>query len=343
MKLITTFVIASVLFSTNTLADNYAPREGRFIDRDSEGWWFYEDPISEEKPIKDEPPKKEKPKQVETVELPPEKPEVPKTAPPPAGPAPMSAEWFRENLQKYKDKAWDNPTPENVTTYYYLQSYMLDKSSMFADMAEQVVVTNPALDESTRRPLATFGSQAVDRQAKENKDTVLKNIASKYGLWFFYDSSTVYTTKQSNVLKMLEREHGYTIFPISLDGTPPPEGTFSSFNVDQGHAAKLGILTTPAVYMVDPETGKFALVGQGVMSRPDLHRRLLIVAQQNGFITEEQFKSAKPMLNAEYIVAESINEKELKAMAENSEDNFIPPEQFMKYIQSKMSTHGERN
>ena len=37
----------------------------------------------------------------------------------------LSSEWFRQHLTAYRDQAIDQPTPENVTAYLYLQRIML--------------------------------------------------------------------------------------------------------------------------------------------------------------------------------------------------------------------------
>jgi conjugal transfer pilus assembly protein TraF len=52
--------------------------------------------------------------------------------------------WLRDNLPKYKDIAWDNPTIENLRAFLYLQRFAIDRSEQLADIAElAVVVTCP--------------------------------------------------------------------------------------------------------------------------------------------------------------------------------------------------------
>lgn len=86
-----------------------------------------------------EKPEKPKPKPVAEA-----KPTQPKPAAPlPSGPEMFSAEWFRENLPKYKDLAWNNPTVENVRTFLYLQRFAIDRSEQFSDATELAVVGDP--------------------------------------------------------------------------------------------------------------------------------------------------------------------------------------------------------
>ena len=68
-------------------------------------------------------------------------------------------------MEHYRDKAIDNPSPENVAAYYYLQRVMMDKAQRFTDMARRVVMSDPLLDENQRRPIATFAANEANYQA----------------------------------------------------------------------------------------------------------------------------------------------------------------------------------
>ncbi|MCX7100910.1 MAG: conjugal transfer protein TraF, partial [Methylobacter sp.] len=118
------------------------------------GWFWYEEPVLDEdvaepEPLLPEPP----PIQEKKAEPEPAKPPEAK---------PLSAEWFRKNMEKYRDKAIDEPTPQNVSAYMYLQRVMLDKAEKFTEVSQQVVMSDPVLDENSRRPIATFGAFAMD-------------------------------------------------------------------------------------------------------------------------------------------------------------------------------------
>jgi conjugal transfer pilus assembly protein TraF len=78
-------------------------------------------------------------------------------------PSPLTAAWFRQNLDRFRDRALDDPSPENVAAYYYLQRVMLDKAHRFTDVARQVVMADPNLDENRRRPIGTFAANEANR------------------------------------------------------------------------------------------------------------------------------------------------------------------------------------
>ncbi|HGH5042525.1 TPA: conjugal transfer protein TraF [Salmonella enterica subsp. enterica serovar Minnesota] len=179
-----------------------------FYERKEEGWfWYKEEPKEPEKK-----PEKPKPKPVAEA-----KPTQPKPAAPlPSGPEMFSAEWFRENLPKYKDLAWNNPTVENVRTFLYLQRFAIDRSEQFSDATELAVVGDPFLDEITRRPAATFASQQVDRDAGNAKNMLLKSVAERVGIFFFYKSDDDYSDLQAPLIKMLEQGEGFSIIAFII-------------------------------------------------------------------------------------------------------------------------------
>ena len=102
------------------------------------------------------------------------------------GPAPFTVAWFNENIQKLRNQAIDNPTQENVRAYFLAQRIMLDKASRFTDMARLVTSTDPLIDENSRRSTSTFGAMDQSNEAENNSRTVIKDVATKAGLFFFF-------------------------------------------------------------------------------------------------------------------------------------------------------------
>ena len=307
----------------------------RFYDRKAEGWfWYATEPVEQEEP---EAPIPEP--AVQAAVAPAES--VPAE---PAPPAAFSAQWFRDNLPRYKDAAWDNPTIENVRAFLYLQRFALDRSEQFADTTELAVVGDPFLDEITRRPAATFASQQVDRDAGTARNALLGRIAERVGIFFFYRSDDDYSTLQAPLVKMLEQSGGFSVIPVALDGKALAGGLFPAFRADAGHAAQLGIVTTPALYLASPD-GQFAPIGQGAMSLPELNQRILVAARRNGWVSEDEFNRTRPVLNLQNNLAERLAPSEggadLAHLVHTSADDtgFVPPEQLGRYIRSKLQEH----
>lgn len=267
----------------------------RFYERKEEGWFWY----NEEEP--DEPFELEEEPQVAAQPEP--EPETQYSGPIEGlgnsesdGPEVLSAEWFRVNLPKYLDAAWENPTIENVRAYMYLQRYAIDRSEEFSDVSELAVVGDPFLDEESRRPSATFASQKLDKEAGIEKESLATKVASKAGIFFFYESDSQSSQLQAPIIKRLEAMHGFTVLPIAIDGEPLPGGIYPNFQPDSGQAEKMGVESYPAIYLVS-ENREVEPVAQSVLSLAELRHRVILVAKRRGWVSNDEFNKARPIRN----------------------------------------------
>jgi len=230
------------------------------------------------------------------IEEPDPEPEPPKSqAPPvaPEGPEPLSSQWFKDNLEKYQMLAIDNPTPENIELYMYLQKAMLDKAQRFSEMVTRVVQFDPYLDQNTRRPIATFGAATASRQALESRREVLGKIARQAGIFFFFKSDCQHCEIQAPLLKSLKELYGFQVFPVSLDGRPLPNDLFGRFERDRGQARAMGVIKTPALFLGRPGTKEVLLLGQSSMARPQLEERIIEAAYEAGWITQSEYQATR--------------------------------------------------
>lgn len=251
----------------------------RYFQRHREGWFWYETaPAPEEAP---KPP----------LAAPATKPEPPNAA---VEPPALSAEWLKINIPKYLDRALDAPTPENVAAYYYLQRVALDKSNRFSDVAQEVVTEDYALDEVSRRPLATYAVNEMNRVAGATRAEVLREIGAQAGILFVYHSECRYCAIQAPVLKAFARLYGFTILPIALDGLPLPDGSFPDYRPDTGQARELGVQQTPAMFLARPPN-RVVELAQGALSIDELTQRVVIAAKQLGLIDEKSYDRTRPV------------------------------------------------
>jgi conjugal transfer pilus assembly protein TraF len=254
-----------------------------FYGRGAEGWFWYR--------------RAPKPPEPEAIPVPPPAPAPePRPAvepPPPDGPEPLSAAWLRTHLQDYLDAATDAPTQENVAVYLYLQRLAMDKASRFADASQRVVMKDPGLDEVTRRPTAPFATTAVNRQAGAAREALLRRVAERVGVLFFFRSACPYCEAQAPVLEMLGHRFGFTIRPVSIDGLPLTGGAFPHYQGDRGQAEQLGVVTTSALFLVRAPDA-IVPIGQGLLSLAQLEDRLALAALEAGFIRDDEFQSTRP-------------------------------------------------
>lgn len=324
-----------LLGMTGSISDNpNVYQQSSYYQRSSEGWYWYKDPLREEKTEAHKQLLKSA-SNVATSTL--------------AGipePVLFSAKWVRDMLPRYMDLAWSNPTPENVRAYFMLQRFAVDRSQKFADVAQQVVIGNPYLDETNRRPVSSFGIPAVDRQAGDQTDRLLKKITTQAGIFFFFKGGCQYCELQAPIIKVLEN-FGFDVLAVSIDGGQLASAQFSNTKLDAGHAERLGVTATPALFLVS-EQGGFSPLGQGLLSLDELKKRILVVAAREKWITEEDFSETRPLMVQNSGPEFNLSEKQIAqtppmavtatASAQTvkaAQDGFIEPSDLIAFFEGR--------
>jgi len=243
-------------------------------------------------------------------------------------------------MPRYLDIATDNPTRENVENYLYLQRLATDKSSAFVETYKEVVVGNPWLDENVRRSMTTAGAKKIDRFAREQRETILKEINHTNGIFFFFRSDCPYCHAMAPILAKLRDIHGFDILPISIDGKGLPSDHFPSFRINNGHAEQMGVTSVPSLFLVN-RSGDIQSIGTGVMSITDVKTRVIIAAKKGGWITEEEYEKTLPFQNLDYDLAERLTSPAFEAAVAASdmaadETGFVSPAQLADFIRERI-------
>jgi conjugal transfer pilus assembly protein TraF len=203
---------------------------------------------------------------------------------------------LKQNLEHYLNQAIDDPSPENVAAFYYLQRVMMDKAERFTNAARYVVMSDPQLDETVRRPVATYAANEANHQAGVVAEKALKAIAAQAGILLFFRSDCPYCHVQAPILAMLENAYGFKIYPVSLDGLPMPNGFFSQFKRDTGQAAMLGVEQTPALFLMKPPK-QIVPLAQGALSLEEITGRILLAAKEAGWIDASEYQTTQGIRN----------------------------------------------
>lgn len=285
MRRLLTSILISTLYAISAYADSDTTKSdsSRFIDRKSEGFFWYKDPKEEkeaEEAKADPAPKKDEPKPV------PEQPSQP------VGPAPMSAAWLKENLPKYLETAIDTPTESNVKAYLYLQHLSMEKATLFADAAQEFSIGDPILDGNNQRPLASFANDVVKQTAGSNREAILQSLASQIGIFYFSDESAL-SAAQDKVIAYLQSSTKFSVVPIAYRSKQPIK---PGQKPDSGHSALMGISSVPALVVVLPN-GTFDVIAQAPLSLSDLLDRIILSSKRLGIIDQQTFDSTRPIAN----------------------------------------------
>lgn len=272
-------VLVGLNFYLSALAQDNSEAFIQFKNKE-EGWMWKKEP-KEKKPKEPElpAPKKEDEKPVE----PESKPEDSKQ--------PFSTKWLNENLPKLLEKALDEPTEENLAAYFYAQRMALDKSQVFAEKSRAFVAQDPLLDETSRVPMASFARMDNMRGATEAKEKAIKRLSSIGGIWMFYRSDCKYCEPMADAVLGFKNKHKFNTLFISLD--QKPLSIVKEWVKDEGQAKKLGVKIAPTVMFVVPPSNYF-VVSQGAMSTPELMDRILLAAESNKLLTEQEIREIYP-------------------------------------------------
>ena len=244
-----------------------ASTDERWFDRHSEGWFWYEC--------------------IPEPEAKPERAEDDQTITPPAVlPASLSTQWIRKNIGNYLDRAIDEPTKEHVSQYLYLDRFVKEKAERFARVGKQVIESDPMLDENVRRPISPAAAKIKDDMAYQAREAVLKKIAKKAGLVFYYRGNCSLCHVQARTISLLSMEYGFELIPISTDGHPIPE--LPNSRTEHSPPPTLNILTYPALFLMQPPEN-IVLIRQGAISFTALTERLVEVAFQQGWIDKNEY------------------------------------------------------
>lgn len=324
--------------AVNAFSASYMQHSQGFYERKAEGWFWYDDPLEAEETELPLPEPLEQP----IVALPDNDQEIISEQVPDHGPKLLSAAWLREAMPKYLELAIDNPTVENVRAYMYLQRIMMDKAERYALATQRVVTGDPLLDETTRRPLASFAIQAVDAKSGREQTHLLQKIANSAGLFFFFSSACQKCMAQAPLIKSLQKHLGFAVMPVSVDGKNMTNSPWAQFKTDEGHARHLNIKALPAIYLASSD-GQFELVGQSVYSLPELKDRILFAAARKGWVTQKELNQTRPVLDSTN-VAEIIDlvPEDSKAILNPAylTDGVIPSSELMRYIENALE-HGD--
>ncbi|WP_425953165.1 conjugal transfer protein TraF [Ralstonia pseudosolanacearum] len=262
------------IFALPLFAQEAATSSPRFLERKSEGWFWYKDPkdLLPKEPPKEAPPepKKEEPQQAKKPDANPDEP--------------FSVEWLRSNMPKLLDAAINDPSKENVEAYLYAQRVAMDKSQRYAEMTQRVVASDPFLDENNRVPIAAYTKAFFLRQFSQGNQEALKHIAKVGGLWVFFDSKCEYCRPQAQSVQEIGKKYGFVTKFISMDGRGLPN--VNNFVNDNGHAKLLNLRLTPTTVLVVPPNNYY-IVSQGMMAQDQLEQRIIIAADANNMLPQD--------------------------------------------------------
>ena len=200
-----------------------------------------------------------------------------------------------QELPKVVDRAWDNPSPQNIRHFLILQQFVMNRAEQFRNVTQQVVTGDPWLDETSRRPLGAETGRLVNEQAGKARHELLATLSQRAGLWFFFRSGCPYCEGQAVVMDVMRHHYGFTVIAVALDGQPLGNGLFPDYRHDRGQAQQLQVQTVPATFLVSP-AGRFSAISQGELALNEMQSRILVAALREGWVSQDEYDRTRPVL-----------------------------------------------
>ena len=256
---------AAVPPTKKTAVDRDETRVDDSYWRDRErGWFWYDDPP----PERNEGPRP-KLKTVPTIGAP--------TAPQKPSEL-VEFEALQKRVEDLRNIAIINPSEQNIRNYLNIQSFVIEKASTFADVAQRVIWATPELDPTvTGRPVNAKALEVFDREQAGARTNTVAQLSQTHALFFFFRSDCPYCHQFAPLLRDFEAKFGLKIVPISVDGGGLPE--FRTPRLDNGIARTLDVRQVPALFLAEPRGGKITPIGYGVLSESELLERIYVVTQ----------------------------------------------------------------
>jgi len=187
---------------------------------------------------------------------------------------------IREKVDRALNQAVLNPSKETVSYYINLQNQVNNQSEKFEKYWKSALLEHPELDYSLKHPTNNLAKQVEYKEDSLREEALIRELAKKSGLFFFYRSSCPYCVRFAPIVKDFAETYGITVIPITTDGISLPE--FPNSYPDHGQAQKFHVTVEPALFAVNPYTQKAFPIAYGLTSATDLKRRIVEIATNFG-------------------------------------------------------------
>ena len=190
-----------------------------------------------------------------------------------------TVEELRLEAQKRLNVAVMDPTEENLKQYLAINTLMLEKSTGFAQRWKETLWANHGFDHTVDQPNANFAQVALKDESKQEKATVLTQLAKNSGLVILVQNGCSFCGLMAPVINRLQEETGFNVLAVTIKGGIPEE--WPAAKPDNGIVKRLINLSgsvptvTPAVFLVDRSGQQARLIASGALSLEDLKERLV--------------------------------------------------------------------
>lgn len=191
-------------------------------------------------------------------------------------PATLQMQVLRKMVREAKDKAILYPTEDNMHSYLILQNFVMEQAMKFTQIWKKTLLKHPDLDYSVAHPTQNNAQHIMREQVHKKETAAIQVLGQKYGILFFYRGNEQMDQELAPTIISFCQENHISLIPITVDGQKLT--SFTTSQINNNHAEKLGIKHFPALVLVDPKSQEAVPLHYGFISDSDLRRRFLQIA-----------------------------------------------------------------
>ncbi|MGK5593739.1 MAG: type-F conjugative transfer system pilin assembly protein TraF [Parachlamydiaceae bacterium] len=233
------------------VCSSYLPLNASWLDNRMEGWAWYED--RKENDSKEEERVEEKQAPVKSAK--------------------ERLDEVKRDLDEKLALAVLEPTPENVYAYQLAQQKWLKNSEHFSEVWTYLVLNHPELNPTIEHPISQYGNKVMKALDAEKKENMIKAVAEKYGVFFFYEGNNKVSQAVVPTVEYLESHYGFKVIAVSADGYHIEK--LKNKRTDTGIIKNLNITVYPSLYLVNPVDGKFLPISAGIQSFDQIESNII--------------------------------------------------------------------
>ena len=229
----------------------------------------------------------------------------------------LNSKWLKDNMPQLLTKAMDNPTPENLSRFYTAQRLMLDIGTRFSDKSKDYFLKNPMMSEKRRQPVEKVALDAHRTVVEKNQQSVMKDIFTKSGLFFFFQSTCQFCHEESQILQFMQNYYSVDILPVSMDGRPLQNGLFQDFSVPNAQIIdQFKIREVPTIFLVSKDGSSAQRISEGMITAEELKNTIILAAKGMKLIDDASFQSTLD-IKRQYTIGEdgviTVNKSEMES------------------------------
>jgi len=192
----------------------------------------------------------------------------------------MDADKFSALRDSVTKKAVSDPSnEESMGEYVKIIDITRRRSLAFANSYQAFLAKNPEYNIASASPLAAPGRVAVTRERMAEVSGRIRRAKDDFALIYFYRPDCRFCEEQAKILRNFAHDYSWEVKKVDISASPGTAGTFR-------------ITMTPALILVERQSGEHLTVSVGVASKSEIEDAVYrMIRLLGGEISPEEYSA----------------------------------------------------